>query len=122
MLSRPTRNARRQKSCHRQDVADRRAGKPSAGSSSRNSSTVERCSIRFRASKRIVVRGFVVSLHRILQASTVICASGTRLRMPSRELLVKFDRLAVKVVQIEPYSRNFSLSRSPSLYCFLDVR
>ena len=49
-------------SCHRQDVANRRAGKPSAGSSSRNNSTVERCSIRFRGSKRTIERGFVVSL------------------------------------------------------------
>ena len=79
------------KSCHRQDVADRRAGKPSAGSSSRNNSTVERCSITSRGSKRTIKRGFGVSL----QAYKVKCASGTRVRMPSRELLVKFDGLAL---------------------------
>ena len=61
------------------------------GSSSRNNSTVERCSIRFRGSKRTIERGFVESL----QASKLICASETRVRMPSRELLVKFDGLAI---------------------------
>ena len=62
-----------------------------SGSSSRNNRTVERCSIRFRGSKRTIERGFAVSL----PVSKIICASGTRVRMPSRELLVKFDGLAL---------------------------
>ena len=45
----------------------------------------------FAVPKGTSERGFVVSL----QASKVICAWGTRVRMPFRELLVKFDGLAL---------------------------